>query len=113
MHEMALCQGIVEIVEQEARKGAFSKVKTVWLEIGALSHVAPEALRFCFEAVTARTVAQGAALEIIAQPGTAWCLNCSQSVEIAQRYEPCPSCGSYQLQVTGGEDMRVRELEVE
>ena len=113
MHEMALCEGIVEIVEQEARKGAFSKVKTVWLEIGALSHVAPEALRFCFDAVTARTVAEGAALEIITQPGTAWCLNCSKSVEIAERLAPCPSCGSYQLQVTGGEDMRVKELEVE
>ncbi|GAH74778.1 unnamed protein product, partial [marine sediment metagenome] len=38
---------------------------------------------------------------------------CSESVEIKQRYEPCPSCGGYQLQVTGGEEMRVRELEVD
>ncbi|MGJ4882207.1 MULTISPECIES: hydrogenase maturation nickel metallochaperone HypA [unclassified Bradyrhizobium] len=113
MHEMALCEGIVEIVEQEARKGAFSTVKTVWLEIGALSHVAPEALRFCFEAVTAKTLLQGAALEIIEQPGTAWCLGCSRGVEISQRYQSCPACGSHQLQVTGGEDMRVKELEVE
>ncbi len=113
MHEMALCEGIVEIVEQEALKGAFSKVKTVWLEIGALSHVAPDALRFCFEAVTAKTLLQCAALEIVEQQGTAWCLACSRSVEIRQRYEPCPACGSYQLQVTGGEDMRVKELEVE
>lgn len=113
MHEMALCEGIVQIVEQEARKGAFSKVTTVWLEIGALSHVAPEALRFCFDAVTAQTVCRGAALEIIETPGTAWCLACSQSVEIAERLAACPSCGSYQLQVTGGEDMRVKELEVE
>ncbi|BAM91822.1 hydrogenase expression/formation protein HypA [Bradyrhizobium oligotrophicum S58] len=113
MHEMALCEGIVEIVEQEARKGAFAKVKTVWLEIGALSHVAPVALRFCFEAVTAKTLLQGATLEIIEQPGAAWCLGCSRSVEISQRYQPCPACGSHQLQVTGGEDMRVKELEVE
>ncbi|MDU6673245.1 MAG: hydrogenase maturation nickel metallochaperone HypA, partial [Bradyrhizobium sp.] len=28
-------------------------------------------------------------------------------------YDPCPACGSHQLQVTGGEDMRVKELEVE
>ena len=113
MHEMALCEVIVDIVEQEARKGAFSRVKTVWLEIGTLSHVAPDALHFCFEAVTANTIARGAALEIIEQRGTAWCLSCSRSVEISQRYDPCPACGSHQLQVTGGEDMRVKELEVE
>ena len=57
--------------------------------------------------------ARGATLEIIETPGIAWCMACSKSVEIKQRYEPCPSCGSYQLQVTGGEEMRVKELEVD
>ncbi|GGI26147.1 MULTISPECIES: hydrogenase maturation nickel metallochaperone HypA [Bradyrhizobium] len=113
MHEMALCEGIIGIVEEEARKRSFLRVKAVCLEIGALSHVAPDAMQFCFEAVAARTIAQGARLEIIATPGTAWCMACSQNVEIKQRYEPCPSCGSYQLQVTGGEEMRVKELEVD
>lgn len=112
MHEMALCEGIIGIVEDEARKGSFDKVTVVCVEIGALSHVAPEALKFCFEAVAARTIARGARLEIVELPGTAWCMACSESVEIKQRYEPCPSCGGYQLQVTGGEEMRVRELEV-
>ncbi|WP_426411925.1 hydrogenase maturation nickel metallochaperone HypA [Bradyrhizobium ganzhouense] len=113
MHEMALCQGIIEIVEEEARRRALPKVKAVCLEIGALSHVAPEAMKFCFEAVAARTIAQGATLDIVETPGTAWCMACSTSVEIKQRYEPCPGCGSYQLQVTGGEEMRVRALEVD
>ena len=113
MHEMALCEGIIGIVEDEARKRAFSKVKVVCIEIGALSHVAPEAMQFCFEAVAAQTIAKGAKLEIIETPGTAWCMACSTNVEIKQRYDACPSCGSYQLQVTGGEEMRVKELEVD
>lgn len=113
MHEMALCEGIIGIVEEEARKRSFSKVNVVCLEIGALSHVAPEAMKFCFEAVAAQTIARGARLEIVETPGIAWCMACSASVEIKQRYEPCPCCGGYQLQVTGGEEMRVRELEVD
>ncbi|NOJ44841.1 hydrogenase maturation nickel metallochaperone HypA [Bradyrhizobium archetypum] len=113
MHEMALCEGIVEIVEEEARRRSFSRVKTVCLEIGALSHVAPEAMRFCFAAVAARTIADGAVIEVVELPGVAWCFACSRSVEIAHRDEPCSCCGSYQLQVTGGEEMRVKELEVD
>ncbi|WP_065754132.1 hydrogenase maturation nickel metallochaperone HypA [Bradyrhizobium paxllaeri] len=113
MHEMALCEGIVEIVEEEARRRSFSRVKTVCLEIGALSHVAPEAMKFCFAAVAARTIAHGAVIEVVELPGVAWCMACSRSVEIAQRYEPCPCCGSFQLQVTAGEEMRVKELEVD
>lgn len=113
MHEMALCEGIIQIVEDEARRRAFSKVKAVCLEIGALSHVAPEAIRFCFDAVAARTIAEGATLEIVETPGAAWCMTCSKSIEIKQRFEPCPCCGGYQLQVTGGEELRVKELEVD
>jgi len=113
MHEMALCEGVVRIVEEEARRRAFSKVKVVRLEIGALSHVMPEAMKFCFEAVAARTIAAGAVLEIVELPGAAWCMACSREVEVKQRYEPCPSCGSYQLQVVAGEEMRVKELEVD
>ncbi|MCP3460492.1 hydrogenase maturation nickel metallochaperone HypA [Bradyrhizobium sp. CCGUVB23] len=113
MHEMALCEGIIGIVEEEARKHSFSRVKVVFLEIGALSHAAPEAMTFCFEAVAARTIARGARLEIVETPAIAWCVACSTSIEIRHRYGPCPSCGSHQLQVTGGEEMRVKELEVD
>ena len=113
MHEMALCEGIIQIVEDEARRRSFSSVKAICIEIGALSHIAPEAMKFCFDAVAARSIAAGAILEIVELPGRAWCMACSQQVEIKQRYEPCPSCGSYQLQVTAGEEMRVKELEVD
>jgi hydrogenase nickel incorporation protein HypA/HybF len=30
-----------------------------------------------------------------------------------QRYDPCPLCNGYQLQATGGMEMKVKELEVE
>nr|ABC26863.1 HypA [Bradyrhizobium sp. UPM1167] len=113
MHEMALCQSIIEIVEEEAHRRSFSLVRSICLEIGALSHVAPQALRFCFGAVATRTIAEGATLRIIERPGEAWCMSCSKSVEIARRGESCPSCGSYQLQVTAGEEMRVKELEID
>jgi hydrogenase nickel incorporation protein HypA/HybF len=39
-------------------------------------------------------------------------MQCSRSVAIAARGDPCPDCGGWQLQVTGGDQMRVRELEL-
>ncbi|MFK4719631.1 hydrogenase maturation nickel metallochaperone HypA [Bradyrhizobium niftali] len=113
MHEMAICLGIIQIVEEEVRRRSFSRVRSVCLEMGALTHAAPEALRFCFAVVATRTAAEGAVLNIVELPGVAWCMSCSKSVEIARRGECCPCCGSYQLQVTAGEQMRVKELEIE
>ena len=113
MHEMALAESVLQIIEDHAGREGFARVKTVWLEIGALSGVEPEALRFCFDAVTRGSVAEGAALEIVASPGRGWCLDCAAQMPMAQLYEACPRCGGYRLQPTGGTEMRVKELEVE
>jgi len=113
MHELSLCEGIVQVLEHSAETQGFNKVKTVWLEIGALAGVEQSALRFHFDIVTRGTLAEAAQLEIIDIPAQAWCLQCSKLVTVSQRYDACSDCGSYQLQVTSGEDMRIKELEVE
>ncbi len=113
MHEMSLCEGMLQILEEHAQSQGFRQVKTVWLEIGALSGVDPEAMRFGFDAVMKSTLADGAGLKIIDLPGQAWCLPCSKPVTVTARYDACPECGSYQVQVTGGDEMRIKELEVE
>jgi hydrogenase nickel incorporation protein HypA/HybF len=112
MHEMSLAEGMLQLVEDGARQHAASAVKAVWLEVGALSHVEVDALRFCFDAVTRGTVAQGARLEIVATPGAAWCMPCGERVALARLGDACPSCGGHQLHVVQGEDLRVREIEI-
>lgn len=113
MHEMSLCEGILQVLEEQAKDQRFVKVCRVRLEIGALAGVEVEALRFGFDVVTRDTLAENAVLEIIALPGQAWCLGCSQPVAVAQRFDACPSCGSYQLQITSGDELRIKDLEVE
>ena len=113
MHEMSLCEGVLQVLEENAHTQGYRKVKTVWLEIGALSGVETEAMRFGFDAVMRGTLAEGATLEIIHKPGSAWCMQCTKTVPVSQRFDACPECGSYQLQVNGGEEMRIKELEVE
>ncbi len=113
MHEMSIAEGIIQVLEDQARAQSFKRVKAIWLEIGPLAMVEQEALRFCFEAVTRDSIAQGALLEIIDLPGEAFCMQCLQNVTINKRYDACSHCGSYQLQVTQGEELRIKELEVE
>ncbi len=110
---MSLCESVIQILQDNAEKQGFTRVKTVWLEIGELSGVEVEAMRFGFEVVSRGSLADGAALQIIDVPGTAWCMQCGKSVPVKQRFDACPNCGSYQLQVTAGDEMRIKELEVE
>ena len=113
MHEMSLCEGVVQALQDNARSQGFSRVRTVWLEIGRFAGVETEAMRFCFDAVTRGTLAEGATLEIIDLPGRAWCMDCGDTVTLDQRYDPCPVCGGYQLQPTAGDELRIKQLEVD
>jgi hydrogenase nickel incorporation protein HypA/HybF len=112
MHEMAIAENMLEIVETTARGNGATRVRIVCLEIGALSHVAPEALRFCFDAVTRGSIADGAQLTIVTTPGAAWCMPCGETVPLERLGEACPRCGSYQLTVAQGDELRVREIEI-
>lgn len=113
MHEMSLAEGVLQLMEDAAVNQGFARVKAVWLEIGQLSAVEVEAMRFCFDAVTRGSLAEGATLNIIELPGEGWCMQCAATVAIGERFGACPQCGSHQVQATGGTEMRVKELEVE
>ncbi|WP_330083110.1 hydrogenase maturation nickel metallochaperone HypA [Methylocystis iwaonis] len=113
MHEMALTESIVDIVCEEARKQGFGKVRVVRLKVGAMAHVEPEALRFCFDAVSRGTVADGATLDIIRAPGEGWCLDCGKTVPLDERFGACPECGRRHVQMTSGDELRIEELEVD
>jgi len=110
---MSLAEGVVKIVEETAASAGGGRVTAVWLDIGALSAVEPEALRFCFDAVARDTLAQGARLEIAVTAGAGWCLPCGRTVVLGALYDPCPWCGRHQVQPTAGTEMRVIEIEVE
>jgi hydrogenase nickel incorporation protein HypA/HybF len=112
MHEMSLAESVREIVEEAARRNDARSVLAVQLEIGALSHVEPDALRFCFDAVMRGSLAEGATLSIVATPGEAWCMPCAATIPLARVGEACPRCGGHQLVVSRGDAMRVVEIEV-
>ncbi|WP_040620167.1 hydrogenase maturation nickel metallochaperone HypA [Rhodovulum sp. PH10] len=113
MHEMSLCESVIELVEDSARRDGFSRARVVVLEIGEIGHVEPEAMRFCFGAVSRGTIAENARLDIVRVPGAGWCLDCAKTVPLAERFGPCPECGRHRVQMTAGDELRVKELEVE
>ncbi len=113
MHEMSLTESVIGIIEDEARRQNFLRVRAVVLEIGALACAEPEAMRFCFDVVSRGTPAEGARLDIVRVAGAGWCFDCEREVALAERFAPCPDCGRSRVRMTGGDEMRVLEMEVE
>ena len=113
MHEMSLCENILQTLQQQADAQQYCKVKTVWLEIGALAGVEVDALQFSFDSVMQGSIADQARLEITHIAGQAFCSACAKPVPIQQRYDACPECGHFPLRIVSGDQMRIKKLEVE
>jgi hydrogenase nickel incorporation protein HypA/HybF len=112
MHELSLCQSLIHILEHEALKQRFNQVVRVYLEVGELAGVEVAALKFAFDAIKRDTLAASAKLEVIPVAGQAWCTPCQRTVTLHHRADACPTCGGFGLNVTGGTDMRIAQLEV-
>ena len=81
--------------------------------LGVLAGVEIESLRFALSAIAPHTLLAGVSIEIDQPPGNAWCLPCGRNVEITSRLDACPHCGGFQLQPTGGTELRVVDMQVE
>lgn len=108
MHEMALTQSLVEAVCEHA---AGRRVHSVKLEVGALCAVVPDAMAFCFELATEGTVAEGARLDVDILAGAARCRSCDARFELTDPILLCP-CGSADVEVLAGRDLRILSMEV-
>lgn len=113
MHEMSIAEGIVVSLEESAKQHQFTRVKKVWVEVGRFSGVEIDSLRFAWDVVTRDSLVAGAELDIIEITGIAWCFTCGENKPVANRYDPCPTCGGHQMQVVSGNELKIKEIEVE
>lgn len=109
MHELGITQEVVEIVRRRAEG---RKVRRVVLEVGRLTAVLPDAVQFCFELCCEGTEVAGAELEIVDIPARARCRACDVVTERDGPFGLC-ACGSCDLEWLAGDELRVREIEVE
>jgi len=110
MHELSLAQSICQIVIEHLTPG--QQVKTVVVDCGPLSGVVPEALEYCFP-IAAEAAGLGDVqlrLERLTAPAT--CPACQAEFEVDQMWASCPACEHVPVTVTGGTELKLREIEV-
>jgi hydrogenase nickel incorporation protein HypA/HybF len=107
VHELTLTENVVQAVT--ARLGT-KRVVRVRLEIGRLMAVLPDAMRFCFDVCTRGTSLEGARLDIDELPARGRCRTCGTEADL-EDVALCP-CGSADVEVLSGRELRIKEVEV-
>ena len=110
MHELGITRNIVAIVSDRARG---QTVLRVTVEVGRLSGMFSEAIRFCFDVCSKGTPVEGAALEIVDIEGLGHCDACGAEPVMTVPLGRCPVCREPRLRIVAGTDLKIREMEVE
>jgi hydrogenase nickel incorporation protein HypA/HybF len=108
VHELAITQSVVDTIVERLGN---ARVIAVHLEIGRLSGVLPDALRFCFDLVAEGTPVEGARLRISEPPGDARCRACGAAFPVDDLVLLC-QCGSADVELRSGQELRISAVEV-
>jgi len=108
MHELAITQSIVDAISERI-DGA--RVTTVHLQIGKLSGVVPDAVRFCFDVVAQGTTLDGATLDIAEPTGEAHCRTCGLMFPTSDPILLC-ACGSADVELRCGDELLIKSVEL-
>ncbi len=111
MHELAITQNIIAIVESEAKKQGFTRVVSIKLAVGEVSGVVPECLREFFPIASRGTVAEGARVDTYDIPAAVRCHSCGYEGKPSRG--ECPRCRCEDIKLVSGREFFVDSIEVE
>jgi hydrogenase nickel incorporation protein HypA/HybF len=112
MHELAVCQSLVEQLESVSAANGGGAVELIRLRIGPLSGVEAELLRRAFPLAAAGTIADGAELVIDAAPVVVQCNECGERTEAAPNRMLCGACNGYRVRTVSGNEMLLESVEL-
>ena len=118
MHELAIADRLLDRALAAAEEAGATRVETLSLELGTATHLVPEQVRFCIEAVAEGTPAEGAAVEIEQVPARGEC-DCGWAGDLPSLAGTvagapdtrCPDCG-HAVSVTAGRECRLTSIDV-
>lgn len=108
MHEMGYCEGVLEAVE---RRAAGRTVTRVGVRIGAVHRVVADVFAQSFQLAAAGGPAEGATTEVVVVPVHGHCMDCRADFGSPEPAPACPSCGSLDVAVDGGDEVVLEWLQ--
>lgn len=113
MHEFSLALEVVDIVERTALQNKANKVRKVKLDVGTISGVVIEALKFALESAKKNSTMEQSNIEINVIQALAKCDECGNEFELEHIFDLCPKCSSYQKKIIKGKEFKVSSIEID
>ena len=110
MHELAICQALIETVTGIAAEQRANFVSDVHVSIGPLSGVESTLLANAFPIAAAGTVADAATLHLHDMPVKIRCEECGTETEVAANRLLCGKCDNWRTQLISGDELLLQRV---
>jgi hydrogenase nickel incorporation protein HypA/HybF len=112
MHEGAIAAALVQNIREVQEQENFGLVKTATVLIGRMHHVVPEVLQNHFRLLKKEHPPLARCkLVIEIAPVAITCRTCGKVTVLEQAAFVCPACNSTDIEITGGREMHLKEIE--
>ncbi|NJM98131.1 MAG: hydrogenase maturation nickel metallochaperone HypA [Phormidesmis sp. RL_2_1] len=112
MHEVGLMQSALALAVEQTKSQGLSKIHSIDLNVGELSGVVPEALKFAFEVVSVGTLAEGAQLNLNVVHTLCYCRHCCREFYPMSWIYKCPRCQCLSSDIREGQNLELVSLEM-
>jgi hydrogenase nickel incorporation protein HypA/HybF len=110
MHELSLCQELIEQVLREAGKNGLQKIDEIEVETGILKEVVPEIMLEAFKSVSRDTAAEGAKLILTNKEARAVCNVCKKEFSPKPDDYTCPTCKKADIDIKQGNEIILKSI---
>ena len=112
MHELSVCQSLLDQVSRIAAEHHAAAVDRIFLQVGPLSGVEPDLLKNAFPIARANTVAAEAELIIQMLPIRIKCQTCSAESDAKINRLVCGECGDWHTELLSGDELLLERVEM-
>lgn len=112
MHELSLCHALMDELERTAAAHGAKRVSRVLLRLGPLSGAEASLLKSAFPIAAAGTLAEGAELEIEAQPIRIRCRSCGTESDATANRLLCGTCGDWNTTLVSGDELLLASVDL-
>ena len=112
MHELAICQALMEQVESIALAERADRIVSIHLGIGPLAGVEPRLLEQAFFIARAGGIADEAELVIKSLPVRVCCEQCGQITDALPARLLCGACGNWRTKLVSGDELQLAHVEL-
>ena len=113
MHELAVCQALLDEVEAVAAANGAHAVLRIEVAIGPLSGVEAGLLARAFSIARLGGVAEHARLELDEMPILVHCPACGTDSDAAANRLLCAACGTWRVRLISGDELVLRRVELQ